>query len=62
MSRIHSPHVVQYVESGKSKTGNVYWIVMEILCGEDLNSILDKDGPLAEGEVIKVQTSVYLWK
>jgi serine/threonine protein kinase len=54
MSKIHSPYVVQYVESGKSTEGNVYWIVMELLHGEDLNSILENDGPLSEGDAIKV--------
>ena len=31
---------------------------MEILRGEDLNSILERDGPLKEGEVIKVAVAV----
>ncbi len=62
MSKIHSPYVVQYVESGKSNAGNVYWIVMELLRGEDINSILERDGPLSEGEVIKVIFSWSWWE
>ena len=64
MSKIHSPYVVQYVESGKSQAGNVYWIVMELLHGEDVSNILERDGPFAEGEVIKVrflQHQAFLW-
>ena len=58
MSRLHSPNIVEYVESGKSSSSDVYWIVMEILRGEDLSSILERDGPLQEGEVIKVTFNV----
>ena len=58
MSRLHSPNIVEYVESGKSTSSDVYWIVMEILRGEDLSSILERDGPLQEGEVIKVTFNV----
>ena len=54
LSRLHSPCIVQYVESGRSKANDVYWIVMELLRGEDLMSILERDGPFGEVEVIKV--------
>ena len=54
MSRLHSPQIVHYVESGKSSRGDVYWIVMELISGETLGQILERDGPFPESEVIKV--------
>ena len=54
MSRLHCAQIVHYVESGKSSTGDVYWIVMELLTGESLDQLLEKDGPFPESEVIKV--------
>ena len=53
MSRLHSPQIVHYVESGKSSRGDVYWIVMELIQGEPLDKILERDGPFPESEVIK---------
>jgi serine/threonine protein kinase len=57
MSRLHSPQIVHYVESGKSSRGDVYWIVMELIEGEPLGQILERDGPFPESEVIKVSQS-----
>jgi serine/threonine protein kinase len=54
MSRLHCAQIVHYVESGKSSTGDVYWIVMELLMGESLEQLLEKNGPFQESEVIKV--------
>ncbi len=55
MSRVHSPHVVQYFDSGLSKKKDVFWIVMEHLDGISLDRELENRGPLPEVEVIKVQ-------
>jgi serine/threonine protein kinase len=54
MSRLRSPNVVSFVESGLSKENDVYWLVMELLEAESLDRILDHEGPISELEVIKV--------
>jgi serine/threonine protein kinase len=54
MSRLRSPNVVGYVESGLSKGNDVYWLVMELLEADSLDHILDKDGPIPELDVIRV--------
>jgi hypothetical protein len=55
MSRLRSPNVVGFVESGLSKENDVYWLVMELLDAESLDLILDKEGPIPELDVIRVR-------
>jgi len=54
MSKIHSPHVVQFIESGQSKSGDVFWIIMELLVGDSLNHVLESEGCLPESHVVKI--------
>ena len=60
MSRLHCPQIVHYVESGKSSTNEVYWIVMELLTGDSLDHLLESKGPFPESEVIKVKFCCHL--
>jgi serine/threonine protein kinase len=55
MSRLRSPNVVGYVESGLSKDNDVYWLVMELLEAESLDRILEIEGPMPELDVIRVR-------
>ena len=54
MSRLKSQNVVSYKGSGLARTGDVFWIEMELICGDPLDKILENHGPLPEDEVIKV--------
>jgi hypothetical protein len=56
MSRLRSPNVVGYVESGFSKHNDVFWLVMELLEAESLDLVLIKEGPMPELDVIRVST------
>ncbi len=51
---LNNPNIVQYLESGHSKSHDVYWFVMEILVGEALDEWMDAKGALSEVEAIKV--------
>lgn len=55
MSRLESPFIVHYLESGKSKRKDVYWFVTELLIGNPLDEVLDQQGPMPEMEAIKVR-------
>ena len=53
MSRLDCRAIVQYVESGKSRFGDVYWIVTDLLVGESLELVLS-NGQIGESEAIQV--------
>ncbi len=53
-SAIDSPHIVRIVDSGTDEaTGNLY-IVMELLAGEDLQTLVEHAGPLPPGVVLRI--------
>ena len=54
LSLVDSPYVVQFVESGKSKEKNLYWIVTEFLFGISLEEYMEQNGTMQESEAIKV--------
>ena len=61
MSKLNSHHVVQYVESGKAKSADVYWIVMEMLAGQPLDELLNAgEDSVKEEDAIKVINRLYL--
>jgi len=53
MSRLHSRHVVSYVESGLARGADCFWIVMEMLPGGSLDLQVNR-GALPEIDVIKI--------
>jgi serine/threonine protein kinase len=52
--RIESEHVVEVVAAGVDTRLGVPWLAMELLRGEDLQSRVEKRGPLREGELYVV--------
>ena len=54
LSRVQSPFVVHYLESGKSKRRDIYWFVTELLNGNALDEVLQHEGPTPEKAAIKV--------
>jgi serine/threonine-protein kinase len=49
--RFAHPHAVRVLDSGSTR-GGVMFLVMELLEGEDLQTILDHDAPLAPGRIV----------
>ena len=54
LSRLHSPLIVHYLESGRTSRKDVYWFVTELLTGNPLDQTLETDGPMSELDAIKV--------
>ncbi|MFO0647604.1 MAG: serine/threonine-protein kinase [Polyangiales bacterium] len=44
-SLVRHPHIVELIDSGQA--GDLVWLVMELLEGESLQSLLDREGPLS---------------
>ena len=43
-SQVHHRHIVEVLDSGQE--GDLVWLVMELLRGESLQSLMDREGPL----------------
>jgi serine/threonine-protein kinase len=54
---LKSPHTVQLYEYGASPDGNLYY-VMELLSGIDLETLVEKYGPLEPGRVVWLLSQV----
>ena len=52
-SRIRSPHVVEVLDFGEDVTGRPY-LVMELLEGEPLRDVLDREGRVAPPRVVRL--------
>lgn len=53
IARLSSPNTVRLFDFGVSETGSLYF-VMELLDGEDLNSLVERFGPLPPERVVAV--------
>ena len=51
-ARISSEHIVEVVGAGVD--GDVPWLAMELLKGEDLSSVVARRGPLPKEEVVRI--------
>lgn len=56
VARLSHPHMVQIFDSGRD--GDVHFIVMEFIEGEDLKTFLRRTGPLDEGRVREIGAQV----
>lgn len=53
---IQSDHVVRVLDAGKHEATGELFLVTELLRGEDLQTLLDRVGPLSVGSAIRVAT------
>ncbi len=53
---IQSDHVVRVLDAGKHEATGELFLVTELLHGEDLQTLLDRVGPLSAGSAIRVAT------
>ncbi len=60
LSKQLSPSIARYKEHGKTRKGDVYWIIMELLRGTPLDQFCDENKALPETEVIEVRLSIVL--
>ncbi len=55
-AQLNHPNIVTVYDTGQD--GNISYIAMEILVGEDLKSIIRKNGPFAISEVLKISAQM----
>jgi eukaryotic-like serine/threonine-protein kinase len=53
-ARIESAHVVEVQAAGVDATSGIPWLVMELLAGEDMAKLLERDGALPAPEVREI--------
>ena len=56
-SKIGHPHIVDVTDSGTTEAGSVYF-VMEYLEGVELGSVIEREGALDVGRVLKLATQI----
>jgi len=52
------PNIVGYVEFGHDRRRQCYFCALELVKGEDVATIVDRDGPLKEGQTIDISLQI----
>ncbi|MFO0741627.1 MAG: bifunctional serine/threonine-protein kinase/formylglycine-generating enzyme family protein [Labilithrix sp.] len=55
-AKVQSEHIVEVVAAGVD--GDVPWLAMELLVGEDLSTLISRRGPLPKEDVVKILSQV----
>jgi serine/threonine-protein kinase len=56
-SRLNHPNSISILDFGQTEDGALY-IAMEFVPGQDLHTVLSKDGPLAESRIVRLVSQV----